>query len=419
VTRARDVADRVIVDGTITDADINASAAIAQSKVSNLTTALESKVDAEISTNAQNGSGSSAYTFVLADARRLTTASDAGTKTFTIPPQSSVAWPANSIIRVVNYGAGALTIAGGSGVTVTNTAKTLAQYESAALIRTGSDAWTLVPFGGSSFAAPSLLEYLIIAGGGGGGLNHGAGAGAGGYRSSVVGELSGAQSSAEPRMSVALDTTYTVTVGAGGGNTASGSNSTFNGITAIGGGHGGANDAGGATGGSGGGSGGGPGSAGTAGQGSAGGAGGGGGTQRAGGGGGGAGAVGQNAPVPSGGTGGAGLSSSISGSSVTRAGGGGGGAYSGSAGGGGAGGGGGGGGPAGGAGVANTGSGGGGGGGFNAPGGNGGSGVIIIRQNRSDSPLVATFTGATATVTSTHFIYTFNTSGTIRWDAPQ
>ena len=108
---------------------------------------VDTKLDNALTANTQSGT---TYTFVLADARQLVTATNAGAKTFTIPPQSSVTWLANSTIRVVNYGAGALTIAGGVGVTVTNAAKTLAQYESAALIRTGSDAWTLVPFSGGA-----------------------------------------------------------------------------------------------------------------------------------------------------------------------------------------------------------------------------------------------------------------------------
>ena len=115
-----------------------------------LTDTFAGKVDFALAANAQSGTGASAYTFVLADASRLTTATGTTAKTFTIPPQANVAWVANSIIRVANYGAGNLTIAGGSGVTVTNATKTLAQFESAALVRTGSNAWTLIPFSGGA-----------------------------------------------------------------------------------------------------------------------------------------------------------------------------------------------------------------------------------------------------------------------------
>jgi hypothetical protein len=60
-------------------------------------------------------------------------------------------------------------------------------------------------------------EYLVIAGGGGGGENAGAGGGAGGYRSSVVGESSGGGASAESTRTFNSGTSYTITVGAGGG----------------------------------------------------------------------------------------------------------------------------------------------------------------------------------------------------------
>ena len=182
-------------------------------------TALQSgKVDYATPVNAQNGSGGTAYTFVLADGTRLTSATNAAAKTFLIPPQTSVAWPNNSIIRVVNYGAGALTIAGGSGVTVTNTATTIGQYEAAAAIRTGSNAWTLVPFSGGvsnadfsnaatgtyssggfnykyvTFNSSSTLtvtksgiaDILVCAGGGGSGSTSGGAGGGGGLITETI-----------------------------------------------------------------------------------------------------------------------------------------------------------------------------------------------------------------------------------------
>jgi hypothetical protein len=86
------------------------------------------------------------------------------------------------------------------------------------------------------------VEYLIIGGGGGGGSSTGvqysSGGGAGGYRSSVTGELSGGGAAAESKLSLASGTAYTVTVGAGGAATAQGSDSSFAGITSLGGGRG-------------------------------------------------------------------------------------------------------------------------------------------------------------------------------------
>ena len=175
------------------------------------------------------------------------------------------------------------------------------------------------------------VEYLVIAGGGGGGSHNAGGGGAGGYRSSVIGESSGGGASAESLLVLDPSTNYTVTVGAGGaggganGNGFVGSNSVFSTITSNGGGRGGGtNGSAGGTGGSGGGGStvtlGGTGGAGTANQGYAGGDGG---NAGAGGGGGGAGGAGGAGSGSVGGAGGAGVSSSITGSAVSRAGGGG------------------------------------------------------------------------------------------------
>jgi hypothetical protein len=170
------------------------------------------------------------------------------------------------------------------------------------------------------------VDYLVAAGGGGGGGNNsGAGGGAGGL-------LTGSA------LSVTPGTSYTVTIGAGGSSTpTNGSNSSFGGQTAIGGGLGASNSSGPTTpgnGGSGGGAnylGGAPGT-GTTGQGFAGGTG----VTNAnypGGGGGGAGAIGGNAVSTTAGSGGIGVASLISGSSVYYAGGGGGSTQSGGTGG--------------------------------------------------------------------------------------
>ena len=245
-----------------------------------------------------------------------------------------------------------------------------------------------------------FIEYLLVGGGGGGGRTHGAGGGAGGYLTSTF-----------PR--ITTGNVLTVTIGAGGaGASSSGAGTTgidttltspaITNLTANGGGGAGSEAAGagidGGSGGGGGGAGGGTGFAGgsgTIGQGNNGGVG-----YVGGGGGGGASAVGVTGVANGLGTGGAGLASSITGSSVTRAGGGGGSDPDNVAGIGGAGGAGGGGRGAGqqGAGVAGTvNTGGGGGGAQNAAGANGGSGVVILSMADADysgtttgSPTVAT-----------------------------
>jgi hypothetical protein len=278
-------------------------------------------------------------------------------------------------------------------------------------------------------------DFLVIAGGGGGSANRGAGGGgAGGYRTSAG--TSGGGASAETALTLAVGTAYTVTVGGGGvaGNTntsvnpTNGSNSVFSTITCTGGGRGRSNLEGsspwdGYSGGSGGGAAGivgvgGTGGAGTANQGYAGGNVSGAATNtnnEGGAGGGGAGAVGANATTAgTGSNGGNGVASSITGSSVTRAGGGGGGGWS-AAGSGGSGGGG-----AGAitngtatSGTVNTGSGGGGGGGQPAVGGAGGSGVVIIKIPNTRTALFSSgVTFSLSTAVSGFKIYTVTATST-------
>ena len=114
-----------------------------------LNSALAAKSDTAPAINAQTGT---TYTFVLADATagKTITANNASASTYTVPPQSSVAFSAGALLRVTNLGAGVVTFAGGVGVTVTNTAGTLSQYQTATLVRTASDAWTVIPAGGAS-----------------------------------------------------------------------------------------------------------------------------------------------------------------------------------------------------------------------------------------------------------------------------
>lgn len=123
---------------------------------------------------------------------------------------------------------------------------------------------------------PSTVEFLVIAGGGGGGNGGGDGAGsagggggAGGYLSSILGETSGGGGPRLSPLAVSSGVNYWISIGAGGGPGASGSDSWIgdeSGSTKYvwayggGGGGGGGGATAGATGGSGGGGGGGGGS---------------------------------------------------------------------------------------------------------------------------------------------------------------
>ena len=281
------------------------------------------------------------------------------------------------------------------------------------------------------------VDYLIIGGGGGAGWpqNAAGGGGAGGYRCSVVGEMSGGGQSAEPTILCLSGISYTVTVGEGGAaavasetSGAKGADSLFRNITAYGGGGGGGgylNTNGNATSGASGGGGWAVEATNTAGaaaytplnQGYAGGASNTVSSYGRGGGGGGAGAVGAGGTAS--GNGGVGIASSITGTSVFRAGGGGGGSDSrnglfGGAGGNGGGGTGGGTGTTSTVGTPNTG-GGGGGGGLGSSSRAGGSGVVILRFSNLFTASVSgglTYTISTAVTGKKIYIFTAGT-GTI------
>jgi hypothetical protein len=98
--------------------------------------------------NAQSGS---TYTVANTDIYQvLVQATNASTKTITIAPDSTLTSATQgSAITFMNSGAGLLTFAAGSGVTITSAgavsaAPTLAQYKTAVAIRTGANAWTIV-----------------------------------------------------------------------------------------------------------------------------------------------------------------------------------------------------------------------------------------------------------------------------------
>ena len=313
--------------------------------------------------------------------------------------------------------------AGGSGVVIISYAG--AQQFSGGIVTSvgGNTIHTFTTSGALGPITTLSASYLIVAGGGGGGASRasaasGSGGGAGGL-------LSGSGVTIDP------NSTYLVTVGAGGsggtaggtsggtGNGVQGGNSAFSMVTttAVGGGYGvcGGTVNGGAGGSGGGGTGGGNYGAGTAGQGNNGGRGPNYPSPEGLGGGGGAGAAGGNSSGGPGsnvgGTGGVGVASSISGTSTYYAGGGGGsGDVTGGAGGNGGGGAGGGpGGVSGTSGTANLGGGGGGsnGNGGQGSGGNGGSGVVIISYPGATQQMA----GGTVTIVGGNVIHTFTATG--------
>ncbi|MBO9523908.1 MAG: hypothetical protein J7518_20430 [Nocardioidaceae bacterium] len=92
--------------------------------------------------NAQTGT---TYTGVLTDANpgAFLTLSNASSVAFTVPPNSSVAYPVGSVIEGAQLGAGQVTITPGSGVTINGTPglKVAAQYGTFGLLKTATDTW--------------------------------------------------------------------------------------------------------------------------------------------------------------------------------------------------------------------------------------------------------------------------------------
>jgi len=100
-------------------------------------------VVAQSTLNTQTGT---TYTLVLTDASKLVTLNNAAAITLTIPPNSSVAFPVGTKVDLVQLGAGTVTVAEGSGVTVnaTPTKDFRAQYSAASCIKIATDEWVLV-----------------------------------------------------------------------------------------------------------------------------------------------------------------------------------------------------------------------------------------------------------------------------------
>lgn len=98
------------------------------------------------STLVPNNQTGTAYTLSLADAGKRVAMDNVAANTVTVPPDTDVAFPADTIIYVSQDGDGPTTIAPGSGVTL-NTAEGLSlggQYKVASLIKTADDTWLVV-----------------------------------------------------------------------------------------------------------------------------------------------------------------------------------------------------------------------------------------------------------------------------------
>ncbi len=101
-------------------------------------------VVAPLAINAQTGT---TYTFVAGDASKLVTANNGSAQTYTVPPNSGVAFDVGTAITIIGIGAGKVTLAQGSGVTINSKDSDKAidgQHASVTIIKTATDTWQLI-----------------------------------------------------------------------------------------------------------------------------------------------------------------------------------------------------------------------------------------------------------------------------------
>jgi len=104
---------------------------------------LDLSVSGTVSINAQTGTS---YTPVIGDAGKLVTLDNAAAITLTIPPNSSVAYDTGTTIAFAQKGAGTVTFAPGSGVTISSRGSALdtaGQYAMASVVKISTDLWYL------------------------------------------------------------------------------------------------------------------------------------------------------------------------------------------------------------------------------------------------------------------------------------
>lgn len=101
--------------------------------------------DADVSPVTPNDQTGTTYTFVAADRWRLVTCSNASAQTYTVPPNSSVAYPLGAALQIVQKGAGQVTVAPGSGVTLNQAhgLKTSAQWAVVTAVKIATDTWVV------------------------------------------------------------------------------------------------------------------------------------------------------------------------------------------------------------------------------------------------------------------------------------
>lgn len=143
-----------ILDGTIVNADINASAAIALSKLATgalptaITVTTGNLIDDSVTSDKIAAptltSKTDSFTLALVDENCTMQCNKATALTVTVPT-SSVAFTTGAVVTLMQYGAGQVTVAGDTGVTVrsANGLKLRTQYSMATLVKISNTEWVL------------------------------------------------------------------------------------------------------------------------------------------------------------------------------------------------------------------------------------------------------------------------------------
>jgi len=105
---------------------------------------LDQVATAMIAINAQTGAS---YTAVLTDDGKLITMSNASANTFTVPPNSSVAFGIGTQLNIAMLGAGQTSVVAGAGVTLNSAGTKLkldAQYALCTCVKIATNEWFVV-----------------------------------------------------------------------------------------------------------------------------------------------------------------------------------------------------------------------------------------------------------------------------------
>ncbi len=99
-----------------------------------------------------------AYTFVADDAQTVVESTSGSATTFTIPPNSSVAFPIGTQIVCIQAGAGALTVAAGGGVTLHGSSlSATGQWGTVVVQQIAANTWVAVASGGGGGSSAGTL----------------------------------------------------------------------------------------------------------------------------------------------------------------------------------------------------------------------------------------------------------------------